>query len=196
MGGLGHCRWFPVLRKKLSKLASLHVIYPGQNVRIPVNRIVSIAFGGGDECQMNGDSLGSVIGAGEKTIFSHKNPAFNGSFGFIVVDRDLRILQESGECQPVLQCVINCFPQLVGGIKSALGADNHVPQAFYQLFRVSSPHSQSVSRGLALTVPLDFVQVSVNVEDYVADIGGGKLDLEISTSGMSVAACFNSCPSS
>lgn len=182
------------MRKKLSNLASLHVIYPGQNVRVPGNRIVAVAFGGGDECQMNGDSLGSAIRAGEKTILSHKNPAFNGSFGFIVIDRDVRILQESGECQPVPERVIDRFSQLMGRSKSTLCADNHVAQAFYQLFRVSSPHSQPVSRGLALTVPLDFVQVSVNVEDYVADFGGGKLDLEISTSGMSVASCFSSMP--
>ena len=192
MGGLGHCRRFPVLRKKLSNLASLHIIYPGQYVGIPVNRIVPVALGSRDECQMNCDSLSALVRAGEEAVFSHKDPAFNGSFRFIVVDRDLRIFQESGKCQPVLQCVIDRFPQLVGGVKSAFGADNHVPQAFYQLLRVSAPHSQSVGRSLAFTVPLDLIQVSVNVQDIVAYFGGGKLDFEIPTPGMRVATRFGS----
>ncbi len=90
--------------------------------------------------------------------------------------------------------VIDRFSQLMGRSKSTLCADNHVAQAFYQLFRVSSPHSQPVSRGLALTVPLDLVQTSIDIEDFVAYIGGGKLDLEISTPGMRVATCFSSMP--
>ena len=163
-----------------------------QDVGVPIDRINSVALGGGNEREMHGDGFGTAIRAREKTILSDQDPAFYRSFGFVVVDCNVWIFEKSGQCKPVIERVVNCLHQFMCRVKIALSSDDDFSQQFDQRLRFSTPHGQSVGCRLVFYFSLDLVQISVYVEDNVACAAVGKLSFKIFSPGVSAASSFSS----
>lgn len=163
-----------------------------EDVGVPVDRIDTVALGGSDERKMHCDGFGALVGAREETIFPDKNPAFNRSLTFIIVDCNVWIFEKSGQCSPVIQRVINCLHQFMSRVKIAFGSHDHFSQQFDQRLRLSSPHGQSVGCRFIFYFSLDLVQISVYVENDVACAAVGKLSFKIFSPGVSAASSFNS----
>jgi hypothetical protein len=99
-----------------------------QNIGVPINRVDPIAFGRGDEREMDGDCSGAFVGAGEQRIFSHQNPAFNSPLGRIIIYRNFGILEKSGKSDPMIEGVINSFDQFMSGMELSFCVDDSFPQ--------------------------------------------------------------------
>lgn len=176
------------------KFACFQSIDARQDVGIPVHGVDAVALRCGNEREMNGSSSGALVGARKETILSHKDPAFNCPLGLVVVDCNVGIFEESSQRSPVLESVVNCFHQLVGGIEFAFGIDNDFPKKLDERLRFFAPHSQPKTCRLVLYVPLDFVEIFVHVENCTADLLFGEFRFKVFATGVSAATCFDSLP--
>lgn len=177
---------------KLVELLRSECVDARQNVCVPINRIDTISFARCDEGEVNGNSFGALVGAGKQTIFSDENPAFDCPLGFVIVDGDIWIFEKSGQSEPVIQRVVNCFHQFVSRIECFFSFKNNRAEGLYEGFRFFASHRQPVFRLLVSDVALNFVQLSVDVENSIADIFFRKLSFEVFASRVSVASSLDS----
>ncbi len=176
------------------KFAGFQCIDPGKNIGVPVDWIDTVPLGGSDEREVHGNGLCTFVGARKKTIFPHKNPGFNSPLCLIVVDCDVRILEKSCQCSPMLESIVNCFHQLVSGIEVSFCTDDDTSETFYKRFRFFSAHCQPERCWLIPDIPFDFVEVSVDIQDQVANHLLGKFGFKIFSPRMSIATGFDSLP--
>ena len=85
------------------QLGCLQRVYSRENIGIPVDWVDTIALAGGNEREVNGDSLSAHVRTCEQRVLAHQNPGFDGSFAFIVINGDVRIFQKSSESNPMVQ---------------------------------------------------------------------------------------------
>ena len=163
-----------------------------QNIGVPINGVDAIAFGGGDEREMDGDSAGALIRACEERIFSYQNPAFNGPLGRIIVYGDFGILEKSGKCEPVFEGVIDSFHQFVSGMKLDFCMDNSFSQKLNKRLRFAATHGQSNCLRFIFNVALDSVEVAVNIENIIAEgiFWEGGFEVLASRMGAASGFCF------
>lgn len=174
------------------KFAGLQSIDTGQDVGVPVDWVDAVAFSGGNEGEMNGDGFCTVIGASEEAVLPHQDPAFDGPFRLVVVYRNGGVFEESGKSKPVIQSIVDCLVQLVSGMQLGFCAHNDLAQKPHQRLRFSAPHAQSECWRFVLNLLFDFIQLSVGIEDSIADSCVSELYLKVLAPGVSIAACFGS----
>ena len=104
------------------KFAGFYFIDAREHIGIPVDRVDGIALACGDERQMNSYGSGALVGASEKTVLFHEDPAFDRSLGPVIVYADLWIFQKPSERNPVLQRVVDSLPELVRWHEPRLGS--------------------------------------------------------------------------
>ncbi len=160
----------PVLRQKLIKFIGFERVDAREDIGVPINRIDTIAFSGGDKREMNGDGFGSFIGARKQAVFPYQHPDFNSPFGRVVINRDCRIFEKSGESQPVFESVVYGYHQLVRGRKNGFGADDVFSQLLDQGLRFAAAHCQSNCCSFVFDLVLNVVQVSVDIQDDAAQV--------------------------
>ena len=172
------------------KFAGFHFIDAREHIGIPVDRVDGIALACGDERQMNSYGSGALVGAGEKTVLSHEDPAFDRPLGPVIVYADLWIFQKPGERNPVLQRVVDSLHELVRWREPRLGSQYGLSQSLYQRLGLSSPDCQTHRWGLVLDLALDFVKLAVCVEHGVAKVGLAEFCFKVFAPGVGVAAGF------
>jgi hypothetical protein len=176
------------------EFVSFQSIDARQNVGIPIDGIDAVAFGCSDERKMNSNCFRPFVGACEKTIFSYEDPRFDGPFTLIVIDSNIRILQESCKSKPVLEGIAYRLHQLMGRIEFVFCPHNNLSEKFCQRLGFLASNGQPESWRLVVNVPFNFVQVSVDAENCCADVPFADLGFEVFAPGVSAATGFNSFP--
>ena len=169
-----------------------HTVDASKNVGIPIDWIDAITLGCSDEGEMNGNGFCAVVGASKQTIFPHENPAFNCPLGLVVVDRDVRVFEKSGQCSPMLQSVIDCLGQFVSRSEVVFSSIDYFSQTLHERLGFFSSHRQTVVSVSVFNLTLDAVKFSVYLKNSIANIGFGKLSFEIFAARVSRATGFNS----
>ena len=174
------------------ELICFEFVDAGQNIGIPIDGIDTIALASGNEGKVNSDCFRALVGPGKQTILSHENPAFDSPFRLVVIDSDVRISEEPGQSDPMLQCICDCLHQLVCGMKVLLRTHNDFAEALDERLGLSPSHAESKERGFVYYVPFNFVQFPVYVEHSVANFFFAEFCIEVFSSGVSVATGFSS----
>lgn len=174
------------------ELVCFQLVDAGQNISVPIDRIDAVALARGYEREVDGNSLCSLIGACKQAVFSHQYPALDRPFRLVVIDRDFRILEESGERAPVIEGVVYGLHQLMSGIQFVFSPHNDFPETLYEGLRFSAPHGQSEGWRLVFYIPLNLVEFSVDIEHRIAHALFSKFRFEVFAPGVSVASSFDS----
>ncbi len=174
------------------QFTGFHRVDLRQDIGIPVHRIDAVAFGRSDEGKVDGRGLGTFVRAAEKAVLTDQNPCLDGPFRFVVINGDVRILEEFRKGDPMIQSVIDSLHQVVSRMKSILCLLNNLPQPFDQGLRPSAPDGQSILRGLVLYLPFNGIQVPVDIENCVANVGFRELGLKVTPPGMRTASRLDS----
>lgn len=172
----------------MSQFGCLQGVDSRQDVCVPVDRVDAIALTGRDEGKVDGYGLRTLVGPCEQAVFSNKHPAFDCAFALVVVDRDLGIFEKSGESNPVFQCVVNGFHQVMAGIEGRLCLNDCLAKGLHQRFGFPSANSQPDRVRFVFYLGFDAVQVPVDIEHCIADIRFEKFRLEVFASRMGAAA--------
>ena len=178
--------------KQLLDLGSFHGVNSRKNVGIPVDWIDAVAFAGSDEREVNGYGFRARVGACEEAVFSHQYPAFDSPFRLVVIYGNIRIFEKSREGKPVVQGVVYGFHEFVGWMEVRFSPNYDFSQKLYKRLRVFAPYGQPEGGRFVFDVPLDFVQMSVDIEDSITDARLGKLCFEIFAPGVGAATSLDS----
>lgn len=176
------------------KFVCFHSVDAGENIGVPINRVDAVTLGSGDEGEMDSNGFRACVGAGKKAIFPHQHPALNCAFTLVVVYRDVWIFEKSGEGAPVPERVIDGFHQFVGGSEFVFRTNYGPPEALHEGLGFSPSHCQPESGRFILYLPLDFVQVAVDVEHGITNVGFAEFGFEVFAPGVSAAPGFDSLP--
>jgi len=176
------------------QLRCLQRVYSREDIGIPVDRVNTIALAGGDEREMNGNSLSAHVGTREQRIFPHQNPSFNGSFALIVINGDVWIFQKSGESYPMIQSVIDCLQQVMCRMKGGLSFNNGFAEQLNEGFGFSATNGQSGGCRFVLNFALNPVECSVDIEHRIANGWFCEFRLEVTTPRVSAATGLSSAP--
>lgn len=181
----------PVIRKELVKLTSFEGVDSGEHISHVSQWVNTILLGGDNQGQVDGGSLATGIGAHEQVVFASQDKLLDGTFRGIVADIEVRIIQEPGQGNPMVESVIDSLHQGVLRAKGGL----KLKQFFFQLIKQRSgcslALSQSFLRCLALNLLFHIVQLLVYVKNLKANISVEWQALVKSSASMSIAANFN-----
>ena len=170
----------PMIREELVKLTGFQGIDSGENIGHVSQGINAILFGRDNQRKMDGSGLATGIGACKKKIFAGQNKLLNCAFTSVVANIEIRIIQEPGQGNPVVESITDSFHQWVLGAESGL----HLKQSFLQLIEKRSGGSLSCSQSflgrLAFNLLLHIVQLVVNIENLKANIGVERQALVVS----------------
>lgn len=174
------------------KLVRFQAIDAREDIGIPIDRVDAVALGGSDKGEMDDSGFRAFVGAGEEAVFPHQHPAFDCALTFVIVNRNVGIFEKSGERQPVIQCVVDRFHEFMARIEFGPRARNYGAQLFDERLRFFAPHRQPELLRLIFDVLLDLIQVSINVENGVANILVIGLGVKVSAPGMGTTTSFSS----
>lgn len=173
----------PAVWKKLIEFAGLHGIDPGKYVGKICNWIDAVTFARNHEGKVDGRCPAASVRTHEEKILASQHEVLDSSLGRIVIDVEIRVFEEAGQGDPVLERVIDSLHQRIGGIKSALKAEKLLVELLDQWLRFLTSDRQSLVRRLALNLPFDLIQPAVQRENFLAQV-------VILSSRMSMAANF------
>lgn len=159
----------PAVGKELIQFAGLHGVDSGEHVGQVCDRIDVIALAGTDEGKVDSHRFTAGIRPYEQKVFSRKNKRFDCPFGRIVVDVEIWIAEKAVESNPMLERVFDSFHEGMCWMKGASEGVQPPAQFLRQWFGFPTPDCKPVCCRFAFDLALDFVEVSVDFNYFVAN---------------------------
>ena len=162
-------RFGPAIGKERLKLAGLHGVDSSQDVGEVFDRVDVVGLARSHEREMDRGCAAAGIGANEETVLAHQDEVFDCLLSNIVVDFEVRILEEPGQSDPVIEGVINSCHQGICGIESGFEGDYFRAKLFDQWLRASTSNGQSLRWRLPAYVSFYVVEFFVYIQDDVSE---------------------------
>lgn len=158
----------PAVRKKLIDFAGFHGSDSGEHISKVVDGIDVVALARNDKGQVDGTRLSCGIRTDEQEVFSGQNKIFDGSFGTIVVDFKIGILEESSESEPVPERVFDCRHEWIRRIERVFELQQSFVQFLDQRLGFPPPDRKSYRWRFVFDISLDLVKLSVDGQNDFA----------------------------
>lgn len=180
----------PAIGQEQVKIRSLHVIDPTQNISQIFNGIETIALRRSNQGEVNCQRFSAGVRAAMEKVLPRNHKCLDFAFTSINVQLNVRVLQKSCQCDPMIQRVTGGFCQQVAGRKAVFVDYMMNSELFHQLLRESSSVSPSLFRIKMLCFSFNLVEFIIYVEHQIDTLGVQVSRIKDLSPCVCVATCF------
>lgn len=182
----------PAIGEQLRQFAGLHRIDSGEDIGEVFDWVDVVGFARSHEGQVNCGCFAAGIRAYKETVLPHQDEVFDGTLGRIIVDFEVRILEEPCQSDPVVEGVLDRRHEHMCRIEPCFEGKNFFPELLDQGLGADASSGQPFLRRLSSDVSLYCVELLVYIQNDVGVLGIDRQAVVIFPSRVSVAANLRS----